>query len=75
MEDLREFYQPEAYADTEKMSVMQRIAGVVTSPAKTMRSLIGKPGLLFPMLLIVLAPLVILFTNHASIEEGLRKYV
>lgn len=61
--------------DIKEMGFFRRIVGVVISPSDTMESLVRKPSLMFPILLIMFAPLLLVLIDYSSIESLLRNYV
>jgi hypothetical protein len=54
------------------MSFFQRITGVLVSPEKAMRDIAGRPGVLFPILMIALTPVVYTLLRFPLYMEYLR---
>lgn len=51
------------------MNFMQRAAGVVFSPAETMKNISVKPGFLFPLILIAITSFLFIFLNFDMYKE------
>lgn len=68
-------------AEPHKMNFFQRVLGVFLSPGKVMDNLAAKPRVLFPILMMVLAPAVFVFSRmdllkqemSRGMEEGMKQ--
>jgi hypothetical protein len=58
---------------SKKMNVFQRAVGVIVSPAETMKNLIEKPRVLFPILLMAVSALLMILVNFEQYKEFLSQ--
>lgn len=76
MEDIEAFMgnnNQNEFEDVKKMNLFQRITGIIVSPAETMKNLIIKPRVVFPILIVALGLLVIYLSNYGLYKDQVRQ--
>lgn len=59
--------------EVRQMNVFEKLAGVLVNPAETMKSIAAKPGVLIPMLIMVVAPLLLSLVQKDLYESFIRQ--
>lgn len=58
--------------DVKEMNFFQRVIGIVISPSETMKNLIAKPRILFPILAMALGPVLLNLIRFSLYQETVR---
>ncbi|MDP4183431.1 MAG: YIP1 family protein [Bacillota bacterium] len=60
------------FEEVEKMNFIQRVVGIIFAPTKTMKNLINKPRIIFPIFLVTLSTLILYILLYDKLHEYMR---
>lgn len=66
---------PENIPEVKSLSFFQRVIGIIVSPSETMKNLIAKPRILFPILAMALSMLALMIVTMPMLQEFTRQAV